>query len=173
MDFESCLRNHIATHPYVMPQDLVKFCYQAALGAEHLMVDIVLAERNFYDEYGAVESDDSQPLMEPLSEEFVRVNFAKYKSLGLDPDELFVAFVSSVTKREDSDLLLVKYLSISEKIIGMGVCDIDAEQWNTYLEEYENGGRKPVHHSAQYRDRANPSYRVVASKYVKWNEAEG
>ena len=38
MDFTTCLREQLRRHPSMQPQDVIKLCYQAARGAEHLIV---------------------------------------------------------------------------------------------------------------------------------------
>ena len=50
MEFEVYLKQQLALHPSMQPQDVVKLCYQAAHGAEHLLSDIKAAEKYFYQE---------------------------------------------------------------------------------------------------------------------------
>ena len=38
----------------LQPQDVLKLCYQAAYGAEHLLTDLPAAKRYFEEEYAAV-----------------------------------------------------------------------------------------------------------------------
>ena len=37
--FKDYLQEQVCLHPTMQPQDVVKMCYQAAFGAEHLLAD--------------------------------------------------------------------------------------------------------------------------------------
>ena len=43
-NFDACLRRQLQAHPSMLPQDVVKLCYQAACGAEHMLEDFAAAE---------------------------------------------------------------------------------------------------------------------------------
>ena len=79
MDFTTCLREQLRLHPAIQPQDVIKLCYQAARGAEHLLADTTRARAYFDQEYAATPADAARPLFEPISENVARVNLAAWK----------------------------------------------------------------------------------------------
>lgn len=54
MSFEAFLREQMKKHPSMQPQDVVKMCYQAAFGAEHLLLDLDVAKSYLEKEYAEV-----------------------------------------------------------------------------------------------------------------------
>ena len=65
--FQEYLIQQLNTHPSIQPQDIVKLCFQAAFGAEHLLADIAAARNYFYVEYNSVLAKD-EVLYERISE---------------------------------------------------------------------------------------------------------
>ena len=61
MDFEQYLIEQLNKHPAMQPQDLVKMCYQAAYGAEHLLADPHSAWIYLKKEYEQLEIVDTCP----------------------------------------------------------------------------------------------------------------
>jgi len=51
MEFGNYLTKQMTAHPCMQPQDIVKMCYQATFGAEHLLSDMDGAKKYFYEEY--------------------------------------------------------------------------------------------------------------------------
>ena len=47
MEFRDYLTMQMNMHPSIQPQDIVKMCYQATFGAEHLLSDEDNAKRYF------------------------------------------------------------------------------------------------------------------------------
>ena len=47
MDFDFYLKKQIELHPSMQMQDLVKMCYQAVFGMEHMLSDIEKAREYF------------------------------------------------------------------------------------------------------------------------------
>ena len=54
MSIEKYLLEQCAIHPSMQPQDVVKLCYQASFGAEHLLEDFAAAQNYFMEEFEAV-----------------------------------------------------------------------------------------------------------------------
>ena len=66
MDFEKYLTEQLHNHPSAEPQDILKLCYQAAFGAEHLLKDAEKAKAYLQAEHDAVTAADI-PLYEAVS----------------------------------------------------------------------------------------------------------
>lgn len=162
MDFGYYLKHQIELHPSMQMQDVVKMCYQAVFGAEHMLADVEKARQYFYQEYEATPAAFSIPLYEPISEEFCRINLAAWKARELDPDELFDLFAASAKHailgtRTD----LNNCAKSAEKLIKKGLFPFSLEEWKEYYITYKNNGMLPVHHSETYRQAEHPAYRLV------------
>ena len=82
MSFKHYLTEQIKKHPSMMPQDVIKLCYQAAFGAEHLLADISAARRYFDSELASVDARDGE-LFEMISEKVCRVDLGVWKKKNL------------------------------------------------------------------------------------------
>ncbi len=209
LSFEACLRAHMENHREETAQDIVKFCYQAAFGAEHLLKDLSAARAYFMDEYESVSADASAPLFEPLNDRYSRVNISAWKACGRGADELFDLFVktagmpereqeSKILKKEQESEILKKEqesvftdcLLTAEKLIknaeslrnsgrsddpagkasAISIADnalttVSPADWETFLKEYGKS-RQAVRHSAVYREKYAPAYRLVKNRLL-------
>ena len=163
MSIKNYLTEHIKKHPSLMPQDVVKLCYQAAFGAEHLLSDVSAAKRYFDLEFDGVEAVDGE-LCEMISDEVCRVNLAVAKTKGIDHDMIFNAFVSSAKISQSGNDRFVGFLEEAEEVVRSGMCNFSLDEWREFLEKYEAAGMPAVHHSQRYRDAEKPSYRIVNRK---------
>lgn len=158
MDFKYYLTEQIKKHPSILPCDVAKICYQAAMGAEHLLSDVEAAKRFFDAEMAATKAEDGE-LFECLSDSICRVNFGAWKAGNLPADALFDAFVATARVKRGGRELLVRYLDEA------GACILDAsftlEEWESFLIDYKAAGLPAVHHSARYRECEKPAYRIV------------
>ena len=95
----------------MQPQDVVKMCYQAAFGAEHLLADASIAKRYFDAEFDATEPREGE-LFECLSDEICRVDLGVWKAKGLPPELLFDRFVATARVPRGGKELFLKYLCV-------------------------------------------------------------
>ena len=80
MDFDFYLKEQLKLHPSMQMQDIIKMCYQATFGVEHLLSDTKRAKQYFHQEYTTTPADASLPLYEAISDEFCRVNLGAWKA---------------------------------------------------------------------------------------------
>jgi hypothetical protein len=66
MDFDFYLKKQLELHPSMQMQDLVKMCYKAVFGAEHMLADVERARTYFMQEYDATPASSCIPLYEPI-----------------------------------------------------------------------------------------------------------
>lgn len=165
MEFRDYLAEQIKAHPVMQPQDVVKLCYQAAFGAEHLLTDVSRAKAYFEQEYGAVPAKD-MVLWEQISPKVCRINLCAWKAQGLPADWLFRMFVNSASVTEGSRELFGKYLEIAGQMVGQEQMGFASDAWNAFLEQYREAGMPAVHHSQSYRDSEYPAYRIVSSRFL-------
>ncbi len=159
MRIEDYLFSHISSHPELQAQDVLKFCYQAFFGPDHMLVDEKWAKLLFFDEYG-LSRDPGSGLYENLSDEFCRVDLQAWKNAGLDGDLLFSIFISSCNKRYDDSSFAEFLSSACSDLLRRKFPHLYAP-WEEYLISYFAEGVHSVHHSTSYRNAYEPCYRVV------------
>ena len=160
MDFTTCLREQLRLHPAMQPQDVIKLCYQAARGAEHLLADTTRARAYFDQEYAATPADAALPLFEPISENVARVNLAAWKAANLPAEWLFRMFVHTASVPMGGAELLAQYIAEASALVS------DMPGWEDALAEWQAAGMPAVHHSEDYRAGERPAYRIVNARFM-------
>ena len=158
MEFESFLLEQLKKHPSMQAQDIVKLCYQAAYGAEHLLSDMDAARACFMQEFESTPPGEGE-VFESISPDFVRVNIGPWKHQGLPAKWLFELFRLSAAPSEQGRERLAEKLRAAEKVLPHS--GVSKSGWQEYLEDYVNRGMPPVHHSGECREAENPAYRLV------------
>jgi hypothetical protein len=166
MEPEYYLSEQIKKHPSMQPQDVVKLCYQAAFGAEHLLSDTAAARRYLYAELDSVEAVDGE-LCEPLTDGICRVNLAVWKARGLPCETLFEIFAESARLECVGEAAFCEYLDVAEQMAADGKLGFTLESWQAFLSQYKAFGGGAVHHSQVYRQAEKPSYRIVKRELIE------
>ncbi len=167
---DTFLKTHLQSHPQMLPQDAVKFCYQAAFGGGHLITDHARAAQYLAAERAALTPDSAIPLTEALGSGLVRLNLASPDAASL-PDStilrVFAASASHVLAREDNDVRFAQELDVLSALTSDGGAPFAADALHAYLEEYRAAGCPMVSHTPQYRAAYAPSYRVIEEQYIR------
>ena len=163
---KNIIKAQLAAHPSSHPQDLIKLCFQAAFGAEHLLIDRDRAHGYFMNEYNLIEPT-SEPLFEEISKDYARMNLGAVKRMGIDPEQAFELFYMTASEKSECGEDFEKHLLSVGELAGKNLLPFSFDEWNKTLEEYRTLGGGPVHHSSAYRDAEHPAYRVVAKKYIE------
>lgn len=163
MPFQTYLLEQLKKHPSIQPQDVLKLCYQAAFGAEHLLQDMERAKAYLQQEYETVPAAE-KPLFEEISDEIVRVDLSAWKFYGLPAEWLFSMLAASPFA-EAGEAVFRDYLKQAEVVLE--AASFSQSDWQAYLQEYEKTGLSPVHHSPIYREQEKPAYRIVNKKFVR------
>ena len=167
MNFDFYLKEQLKLHPSMQMQDIIKMCYQATFGVEHLLSDIERAKQYFYQEYAATPADTSLSLYEAVSDEFCRVNLGAWKAADFASEELFELFVSSVQSNSSgSSDKFNAFINSAETLIASGIFSFSLEEWNDYYTAYKTDGIHAVHHSDAYRQSERPAYRLVQTRLL-------
>lgn len=155
--FEEALRllaNERAQRPERSDRDDVKFLFQALLGPGHLLDDTERARAWLEREMNGTEPDGDEPLIEPLSSIWCRVNLRPAKALGIAPERILALMIEgepgAVYARSDVQRLYA--LFTGEQMREVPAPDI--------LKDLSDPGFVPSH-SERYRGAYRPSYRVV------------
>lgn len=168
-EFTEFLKQQVNKHSSMQPQDVVKLCYQAAFGAEHLLSDMDKARSYLMQEYAAVEAADMD-LYEQISPEVCRINLAAWKYRSWPIEWLFVMFASTAGAqgdRSDREGQFSEYLAEAGKVLEECKAGFTAEEFINYVTAYEKDGIHAVHHSEVYREKEKPAYRIVNSRYLR------
>ena len=168
MQFIEYLREQAAKHPSTEPIDVIKLCYQAAFGAEHLLEDREAAFRYLVEEYDQVQPDEREPLYEAISEGVCRVNLRAWKSRNLPIEWLFFMFVETdVQPSQGGREMFQEYLRDAGKLAQENVFGFRRENWEEFLKDYPEKEPVAVHHSEMYRQAEKPAYRLVCSRFIR------
>ena len=163
--FEDTVKAQAAAHTSAQPVDLIKLCYQAAFGAEHLLADKERARAYFDREYEATSPTD-ELLFEEISENYCRANIGAAKAKGVAPEKLFEAFYLTACEKSESGKSFNSLLNAVGELAKSGALPFSATVWESALSEYFSLGGGPVHHSEEYRQAEHPAYRVIAKKHI-------
>jgi len=159
-DLTKFLISESRLHPSIMPQDVVKLCYQAAFGAEHILSNHAQALKYFRDEYAATPADD-KPLQEYIAPTVCRVNLSAWKRLKLNPDWLWSLFVIAASPEKNQDVF-ASCIAQADELSKAMAFPFSYTEWQGYIREYAKLDLPPVRHSAAYRDKEKPAYRIIS-----------
>jgi len=163
-DLTKFLLEETKLHPSLAPQDVVKLCYQAAFGAEHMLNDQAQAYKYFIDEYSATPAD-SKSLAEHIAPTVCRVNLSAWKRLKLNPEWLWKLFVSAATPiaiSENGHEAFAEYIAKADQLSRANAFSFSYTLWQEYICEYKKSDPQSVRHSATYRDKEKPAYRILS-----------
>ncbi len=164
MSLDEYILAQLQAHPSMQPQDVVKLCYQASFGAEHLLGDISAAKGYFDAEFNETPAAEL-PLYEEISDGYARVNIAPWKKRGLPAQWLFRLFLASAAQNPDGKEKMQQALTLAEALVPE--FSFSKEEWNDYVNQYRASGMPSVHHSEAYRDAEKPAYRIVRKDYLR------
>ena len=163
------LKNHLRTHPAALPQDAVKFCYQAAYSGGHLITDPARAAEYLATERAGLTQNPAIPLTEPLGGGLVRLHLSSPDAAALSDDTILRVFSASAAHvfcRADNDASFAQALDALASLAKSGGTPFSADELAAYLDDYRARGCPMVSHTPQYRAAYAPSYRVVEEQYV-------
>lgn len=168
MQFIEYLREQAAKHPSTESSDVIKLCYQAAFGAEHLLDDRETAFQYLTKEYDQVQPDGTEPLYEAISDDVCRVNLRAWKKRNLPVEWLFQMFVETAGRRPQGGREQFReYLRDAEVLAKEGAFGFDRDKWKQLLKKYPVEDPVAVHHSEVYRRTERPAYRLVCSRFIR------
>ena len=157
---------HARTHPSIQPQDVIKLCYQAVFGAEHLLTDGRKARAYFDREWDSVAPIDI-PLYEIISTQYVRVNLKAWKHAGLPREWLFrMFFLTASNSAEAGCADLQRAFDFVDETAAEQPLPFSQQEWRAARLAYEQQGGGAVHHSEGYRTAEHPAYRVIDRHYI-------
>lgn len=164
MNIACFVSSQISSHSSFSIQDLFKLLYQASFGREHILTEKVA--EYLVKEYEEVEALDI-PLIEKISEHYIRVNLASWKYNKLDLQWLKRLFFVDNIIEIDGNKLFFEYLEEIEESISSGALNLSKKAFEEFKLEYLTKGLHPIHHSENYRQNEYPHYRLMPSCFSK------
>ncbi len=164
MQLNEYILTQLQTHHSMQPQDVVKLCYQASFGAEHLLGDVSAAKGYFDAEFDKTPAAEL-PISEDISDDYARVNLAAWKKHGLPAQWLFRLFLASAAQDPDGKAKMQQALTFAETLVPE--FSFSKEEWCDYVNQYRSSGMPSVHHSEAYLKEAKPAYRIVRKDYLR------
>lgn len=159
MKFKDYLDCELHTKLNMELQDVIKMCYQAAFGAEHLIENLEAAQKYFDAEFDALDADgEIDPLYEYISDDVARVDMRAWKASGMPKEWLFKLFVMATKETYGGEKAMLDHLAEVVKMM---------PEMEALIEEYKAKGIRPVHHSERYRNEHKPAYRLVDRKHLR------
>ena len=154
------LRQHLEKHPQATEEDIVKFVFQGMLGVGHLVSSHQKNLEFIVREMDCIEADENEPLIEPLSSFWVRMNLRAAKAREMPPEEIETLVYVSAQYRP------VSFTRQNVYNFCMKLDGIDRERMEKAAEKVLDGDWLPSH-SEPYREAYHPAYRVVRNDYRK------
>ncbi len=154
------LEEQLKLHPSMQMQDVIKLCYQAAYGAEHMLRDVEMARKYFEGEWERTEAADI-PLFENISDTYCRANIGAWKCQGKSRDQLFGLFVRTAERKAHDEAAVRELLAEAAVILAESQTEFTVEEFQRYCQEYMAAGAPAMHHSDRYRECEKPAYRLV------------
>ena len=93
------IKFNVERYPLMEINDVIKLLYQRSFGCGHIIKNKEKAKSFLLEEFNETISDDSIPLVEEIGNGFIRVNLARYKAMGLNPELLSMPSIFPVKKR--------------------------------------------------------------------------
>ncbi len=157
---------HYQTYPKLQIQDIFKFLYQSSFGCEHMISSIENVTNYIFTEYESI-CNHSESDVEQLDGDYCRVPLS-YLNRGLSADTFGKLFFLSAKKEEKGRDNLIQKIKIAKEIVSENLLPFSKEEFEKAVEEWEEKGYPAVHHSEIFRESYQPSYRVIAKKYIKF-----
>lgn len=154
---------HLEHHPGMAITDVYKLVYQGVMGAEHLLQDEARARRYLAEEWAVVPTDQTQPLLEPVSADgrIVRINIARAKADGILQNHVWLAFVRSAHAITPDTQAFERAWSLVVTGCAENRLPFEEREALDFGERARLHGYPAKHHSETYRERNRPAYRVA------------
>jgi uridine kinase len=151
-------------------QDMVKLIYQSVFGCGHIIDDAASSLERLKEEYNSLQQCDGEEAFEDIGGGFSRLNLRAVKSLGLSLETVngFCAGTANSVHGNITDF--ERKLDGFVDLCADGTFPYDPLRVKEYISGLREKGYPPVSHSAEYRKKYHPAYRVVRNEYRDYIE---
>ena len=144
-------------------QDAYKYLYQSTFGCGHLVGDETAAADFIRRE--AEHCVACQPAIEPLDGHYSRVHLCLLKQTGLTAETLAAVFALSAAETGEREELEERLAQL-EEMAERGELPFSPNETTQAVENWRRRGYPACRHSQTYRQWYQPSYRVIANRFV-------
>ncbi|MBR3691888.1 MAG: hypothetical protein IKL89_04230 [Clostridia bacterium] len=153
---------HAAAYPAAQPEDFLKICYQGEFGAGHLLRSPEAARQDLFCEYASAAAEGS--LLEDVGGAY-RLHLGPARAAGLPPEALWVLF-SAARPRGCEEGLRARTAALRE-LAAEGLLPFGADALSAALARWQAAGYPPMRHSAPFRAKYRPAYRVIDAEEAR------
>ncbi|MCD4700343.1 MAG: hypothetical protein K8S24_00655 [Candidatus Aegiribacteria sp.] len=167
--FRRIIRSHSVRYPLMKCADIYKLIYQAAMGSAHGVLSIESAREHFKEEISDIENGPLEPVVDIIAHDgnISRINVRPYLHAGYNPEKLIEVFVKTGKEFTGSVAKLEMYCWWLLRMKKDALLTVETQTIERYLNEMFESDYPAVHHSSVYRNAYSPSYRVVASTFIR------
>jgi len=155
---------HCQTYPQLDIQDIFKFLYHSSFGCEHLVSSFKTAVEYISKEYAAVCRKEEQSV-ETLDGDYSRVPLS-YLKRGLSASTFGKLFVASAKEEKNGLKDLLHKIEVAKELAEEGLLPFSQAEFEEAAAVWEVKGYPAIHHSSRFRETYQPSYRVIANRYI-------
>lgn len=158
------LGQHLQRYPRMELADVYKLLHQAAMGAGHAIGDPAQAREALRAECAALEADDQEPAVDPISPDgqLARVHLRAWLAAGHELDKLADAFLATPQHHPAAPDRLAKFCACLGDLADSGAIPFARDQVSAFFDPLVAGRFPVLRHSDAYRSAYRPAYRVVA-----------
>lgn len=162
------LLEQAALRPLWQLQDIYKLVFQAALGSEHAAPGEAAARRWLEDEVAMLGAGPKDLPIEGISPDgrLARVNLRPYFAAGGNLEWVLQAFLRTAVAWGGTRQDLQQYTAWAVELAAGGGLAFSAEEMHSFFDKLAEAGYPAAHHSAIYREKYQPAYRVVMREYL-------
>ena len=167
-NMQKILEKHSTIYPDMQPQDVVKLIYQSEFGGGHIISDEASSLENLKKEFLNVSYDEKTPICEDIGKDVCRLNLSSFNSDSVLLSTINRIFVLSSVKKHGDIASFKEKLDTLRMLADLNIFLFSPHSLYEYLDEYEKAGYPVVSHSAIYRKKYRPAYRVILKKYMRY-----
>lgn len=164
------VQQHFLWYPLMEIQDVYKLLYQGNLGAEHLVHSVEDYTRSLVYEYDSVQPDPGFRLLEPVRPDgkLFRLNLAALKAQQVGVDALIEPLVETGRLSWGTKSVFRQVWECNMPLYLAGESGfIEGSELEHFTRTMQQLDYPPVHHSDRYRAAYQPSYRLIARKFIR------
>ncbi|MBN1755406.1 hypothetical protein JW877_04235 [bacterium] len=159
------IRDHLKKYPRMKVVDIYKMLYQATMGGKHLILQ-PSAYECFQNEYMKIEPREGI-IFEQIhpDQEISRIHLDTCKYYKADPEMIWKYIKSSADEFSGDEQKLRSWWQFFNYLVDQKELQFSSESTIRINQIVGEKGFIPLHHSDEFRQHYNPSYRLITSKY--------
>ena len=158
------LTMHCQKYPHLQIQDILKFLHQSSFGCEHLVTDLNCAIDYINNELSRCDLN-SNNLIDDLDGEYSRVHLS-YLNRGLSIETFGKLFFHSAKTEPDGMAQLAEKIQVVTDLARKNLLPFSVAEFEEKIQEWKTNNFSAVHHSDEFRENYNPTYRVISNRYI-------